>query len=843
MEVSLFKYLKKLDQSGDVLSFMDYSNFDEMLEIDANRDWYRVVYHLEEKYYLPSSEGKYTDFVQYSLDYLIHPDDREEYQSLMMPEVLRERLAASSLPGVVELVMRIRTLDGNWRWVGQILLGDAVKGVPKGKILCYIIDAQNIQDRKDGISRLGRSRRMAKDSLTGLSQRQDFLEQAGDILSAGPSGWILIVIDLEKFKLFNDWYGWEAGNMVLARIGAGLRRDARRGKGIAGYMGNDDFVLLVPQDSIDVQRLFESIHRVVTRYGVSVGFLPSFGITRAEEGISVRNLMDQASLACDFAKKDFKRRIRWFEKDMQEGTEREYLLLSDFQNAIRNNEIYFVLQPQVRASTGEIVGAEALARWKKADGNVIPPFRFIPVLEKSGFVTDLDQYVWDSVAAWIRSWLDRGMPLVPVSINVSQVDIYTIDVPGVLAKLVKKYRLPQNALKVEITESACAEGAGTVRDCVRKLREEGFLVLMDDFGSGYSSLNMLHELEVDVIKLDARFLNMDVKTEKKGINILESIVNMTKMMGLPIVVEGVETKEQLDFLRDLGCSYVQGYYFYRPVPRDEFEKLAGRRNAVDTGGFQFKYNEEFRVREFMDQSIYSDAMLNKILGPVAVFSWHGDEIDIIRFNEQFYDAVGVRDIHERALDIQKYMPGDDAKQLEATLRAAMDDLFNGAEALLNFENPDGSFSRFLLRLFYLGEEGNSRRFYCSARNVTSFTALQAQMELISRYFSGCLIFISDRNGKYSYRVAAQGIEQLGLGRKELEERLNAGTFKDMISPEYLRTLERQSRDAAEGIDFSCYFSVYNTRGRRVNLYMKTEYVDDIGSDVKSLIVITGRQGE
>ena len=255
---------------------------------------------------------------------------------------------------------------------------------------------------------------------------------------------------------------------------------------------------------------------------------------------------------------------------------------------------------------------------------MIPPARFVPILEKYGMVTNLDKYIWEGVCAWLRKWIDAGNTPVPISVNVSQIDIFSIDVPEYFNGLLEKYRLPARLIKIEITESAYVEDTAVVRETVRRLRNLGFLVLMDDFGSGYSSLNMLRSLNVDVIKLDAQFLHISENESRKGISILESIINMAKTMTIPVIVEGVETPEQINFLADLGCRYMQGYYFYRPMPVEEFENLIRDPKNVDLNGFEFKANEQFHTREFLDENVFNDAMLNNILGPVAIYRRKGD---------------------------------------------------------------------------------------------------------------------------------------------------------------------------------------------------------------------------
>lgn len=293
-------------------------------------------------------------------------------------------------------------------------------------------------------------------------------------------------------------------------------------------------------------------------------------------------------------------------------TDEEYHVITKFFQALSQHEVVFYLQPQCRASSGKIVGAEALARWIKPDGTVIPPDEFIPILERRGLISDLDMYIWEEVCRWQRGWIDSGHTPLPVSINVSVADILHTDLPKFFENLTDRYSLERKLIKIEITESSYISNTTLVRDTVHSLREKGFTVLMDDFGSGYSTLNMLKNLNIDIIKLDAQFLRMDESNEEKSIRILESVTNMTKTIGVPIIAEGVETEKQKDFLLDLGCRYIQGYYFYKPMPAADYERLITNPELIDTSGIRFKSNQQFRLRELLDNNIYSDTKNRKL---------------------------------------------------------------------------------------------------------------------------------------------------------------------------------------------------------------------------------------
>lgn len=819
-----------------VLEYLNNSNYDEMLGIDLNGDRYKFLYNIEDKYLVPATEGSFRSFYDYALDQLIHEEDSQAYAEAMDPDTLSQRLARtdSRLPGVLEFQCRVRSPEGGWRWVEQVVVGGEANKLPEGLVYCYVYDIQNIKDREAGVTRVRSHNRAIHDPLTGLLRENDFFNASKAMLNNRSINWMLIVIDLEQFKLFNEWYGRNAGDRVLARIGSGLTKDAEACDGIAGYMGNDDFCLLVPAGRIDPKELYENVHRVIVRFGVSIGFLPSFGISCSNGNTSILNLFDQASLACQHAKQDFKNRIRTFDPSMYNKTAEDYRILSDFQDALKNREITFWLQPQVRASTGNIVGAESLARWIRPNGQMVPPSAFVPVLEKYGFIPDLDKFIWENVCQWSRSCLDRGLPLIPVSVNVSQVDIFTLNVTEHFCALLERYGLPRASVKIEITESACGEDSQKVRDTVQQLREQGFVVLMDDFGTGYSSLNMLHELNIDIIKLDAYFLHLNNTSDRKGMRILESIVNMAKTLTLPIIVEGVETESQKDYLMSLGCRYMQGYFFYKPMPVANFEALIADSDRVDNRGFLFKANDQFRIREFLNDAIYSDAMLNNIIGPAAIYAWHGDAVDIVRFNQQFFETVNAPDFDQRLEGIQQFMPEKDRKRLFELLAQADNDRLNGAGGVMSFARVDGDYSRFLIHFYFLNETDGSKRFYGAARDVTEMAKLGNHMALLSRHSSRSVVFLVRQHGRYSYEVATHGLEStMKLSRERVEAELNDGSFFARIPEESRRRMLRLSRSGGEDRKgYSEALTLTAGDGAPVQLFLRADPVNEPDSDVR-----------
>lgn len=247
--------------------------------------------------------------------------------------------------------------------------------------------------------------------------------------------------------------------------------------------------------------------------------------------------------------------------------------LDDINQAFDNNEFCFYLQPKCNAETGAIVGAEALVRWNHPEYGLVPPGEFIPLLERESMVTRFDLFIWRSVCEMLSRWDGEGRNLVPVSVNVSMTDIEAIDVARVLGDLLDRFSIDARLLQVEITESAIAHNMDVVEETIRDLHARGIAVLMDDFGSAYSSLNMLKDINVDAIKLDMKFVDLNADNAAKGLKIIESVIDMAYQLRLSIIAEGAQTAEQVSKLRELGCMYIQGYYFYRPLTVGKMEDL------------------------------------------------------------------------------------------------------------------------------------------------------------------------------------------------------------------------------------------------------------------------------
>lgn len=676
---------------------------------------------------------------------------------------------------------------------------------------------------------------LKKDPITGLLSEGSFLI-AGEELVKKDHGLALIRIDIQHFSIFEEWFGLEKAQKLLKSIGDYLLNN--KNCLVSGYFGRDDFSLIIRFDQRVIEEIYLDLKDITISLSSSYGFLPALGVYNVDK---IRNLLlglGRALIACDSAKRNINNRIGYYDQDLEVEFEKESEILKDFKEALDNNEITFYLQPQCRISTGQVVGAEALARWIKKDGKMISPATFIPILEKYGFVIDLDKYLWEKIAIYLKDWLDMGRTAVPISVNVSRTDIFAFDIADYFINLCNRHSLPHNLIKIEITESAYIERTEYISALVKRLRTAGFSVLMDDFGSGYSSLNMFSNIEVDAIKLDALFLKFDSKDNSKAVRVLESVVNMAKVISMPIIVEGVETKEQADFLEGLGCRYVQGFYFYRPMPLDDFRNVIRNEKNIDRKGFVAKANEQFRLREFLDQNVYSDNMLNNIIGSVAFYELHDDIVDIVRYNEQFYKAVNVPDFAERLDNIGRFVPEEDKPILLKALKKAIKNRLNGAEACVRFSTINGTLLSFLMHFYHIGTTNGRERFYGSAHNITELQDYKDSLSLVTKYSDDSIILVSRVDNKWKYKVASHGLSKIvGLSAQELEKEMNEGTFiNHLVRHDDLKLLMQSVKDEVDNErDFIRYIEMYDKDNNPIKIELLFHNVKKLANNVSYVL--------
>lgn len=418
------------------------------------------------------------------------------------------------------------------------------------------------------------------DRLTGLYSKEYFYQRVKDILIRNPEQkYDIICSDIENFKLVNDVFGITAGDQLLRNV-AEIYLKFTENKGVCGRLTADRFVCLLEHRWEYDDEMFIRANALINDSANSKNVVTKWGIYHVEDpAISVEQMCDRALLAVNSIKGQYGKYFATYDDKLRSSLLREQAISDCMETALAEGQFEIYLQPKYRIMDNMLSGAEALVRWNHPEWGFQSPAQFIPVFEKNGFITKLDQFVWNQTCAALRDWDDRGYPAINVSVNVSRADIYNADLTNILMDILGKYNLKPERLHLEITESAYTEDPKQIIDTVGSLRKLGFVIEMDDFGSGYSSLNMLNQMSLDILKLDMKFIQSETsKSVNKGI--LHFIMDLARWMNLTVVAEGVETEEQLKRLKDAGCDYAQGYYYAKPIPRAEFEELLKNASVV-----------------------------------------------------------------------------------------------------------------------------------------------------------------------------------------------------------------------------------------------------------------------
>ena len=411
------------------------------------------------------------------------------------------------------------------------------------------------------------------DELTGIYNKQAFYAKTKEMLLDNPDkNFDLLRINIERFKVLNDLFGESTGDKLLRYIGKFLK-EINLPLCVSGRLYADNFVVCYEAGKGDSRRMINTLQMVADSFAINNRTILSFGLYRIDDKtLPVSVMCDRANMALWKAKGNFKNPYCEYDEKMRQQVLKEQKIINAMEMAIQNKEFTLYLQPKYDIEKGTIIGAEALVRWISLENGFISPGDFIPVFENNGFVYEVDKFIWEESCRYLRKWLDEGREVHPISVNVSRIDLYDPKLVQHLVNLREKYQLPSQYLELEITESAYTEDPEQIITITRQLREAGFVILMDDFGTGYSSLNMLKDIQIDVLKLDMGFLKSSDYSAKGG-NILTAILKMAESLKMQTIAEGVETKEQVEFLKSIGCKYVQGFYYSKPLPVDEFEKL------------------------------------------------------------------------------------------------------------------------------------------------------------------------------------------------------------------------------------------------------------------------------
>lgn len=500
--------------------------------------------------------------------------DIDRYHSISM-EILKKMKEDPGLSGLPLIIMsENKDKEADWLFMGAM---DFIpKPYPsKRVILARIQRAIELSEDREIISLTER------DPMTGLFSREYFYRYAVQFDAYHKSmAMDAIVVDVNHFRMINERFGRNIGDEINRQIGANLRGSVAEDGGIVCRRNGDTFLIYCPHRD-DYAEILEKAAVIPAHKDINVrlrmGVYPN-----VDKSLEIERRFDHAKMASDTRRGNYYNRIGFYDKELHDAEIRSEHLLEGFEEAIRQEQFKVYYQPKFDIRRGEPVlnSAEALVRWVHHELGMIRPDQFIPLFEENGLITQMDTYVWRRVARQMAVWKEKYGKLIPVSVNVSRIDMYDPDFVSGITALVREYGISPEEFLLEITESAYTQDSDQIIENVKNLRNAGFLIEMDDFGSGYSSLNMISTLPIDVVKLDMQFIRSAFKTQKDT-RMLEAVIGIADSLNVPTIAEGVETEAQLNALRAMGCDIGQGYFFSKPVPPEDYEHFIEVRMEIE----------------------------------------------------------------------------------------------------------------------------------------------------------------------------------------------------------------------------------------------------------------------
>lgn len=450
---------------------------------------------------------------------------------------------------------------------------------------------------------------------------------------------VFIRLDIDRFQLVNSFFGIEEGDRFLRYLANSLKTDCAGELYTFGRMEADVFAACFAYSAQeDVTDYISVTGERVKAYNRSFDIVPIYGVYYIDDAsLPVSEMLDRASLAAKTCKGNYLNTAAVYESAMTKKLEKEQEIINEMTAALSEKQFCVYLQPKYSLSTNLPDGAEALVRWNHPKKGVILPGEFMPLIEKNGFVSKLDYCVWEMVCALLHDWLAEGVTPLPVSVNVSRVNLYNPNIAELIGGLVKKYGVPPALFQLELTESAYMDNPLLMEKAVEQLHAAGFTILMDDFGSGYSSLSVLKNIEVDVLKIDMRFFEK-TRVSGRGESIIASMIRMAKWLGIPVTAEGVETREQIDFLRSVGCDDVQGFYYARPMPVAQYVAFVREHRTAEVD-YEERY-EGLNPDRFWSLEPEILLLFSDDPSPRAIYEYNEGNIETLRVKKAYKALLG-----------------------------------------------------------------------------------------------------------------------------------------------------------------------------------------------------------
>lgn len=511
------------------------------------------------------------------------------------------------------------------------------------------------------------------DPLTGVYNRNAFFINAQRMIDSNHDvEYAVMRFNIASFKLINDMLGRDVGDRVLICVADSIR-SIMPDNSIYARFHADSFGILVPCGEVDPEFLIETVKNDVKKAGIIPHDMQYYvGVCLiSDNDTRIDDICDHALMACRSITGSFNRHVAYYDDRMRFEMLEEQEICDEAHKALLNGEFCIYYQSVYGITAKRFVSAEALVRWNHPKKGLISPGKFIPIFERNGFIAELDMYVLEQVCVYQHKRNQLGLPPFPISVNVSRTSLYNPNLYDIISGLTDKYGVDPRSFRIEVTETAYNDNPAQLLETIGKLRKKGYPILMDDFGSGYSSLNTLKDIPIDILKLDMKFMQGFEVNSRVG-TIVTSVARMSKWLNTPMLAEGVETKEQYDFLKSIGCAYIQGYYFSKPVCEESFSELIAKTEIIpiDQG------IESYGISEDVNEILGSNAMVSKLIsgvfGGLGIYEINDGRLEVIRVNEGYMQIMGYTPTDykgERYNVWESVFPGDVEKSKQACMEA------------------------------------------------------------------------------------------------------------------------------------------------------------------------------
>ena len=585
---------------------------------------------------------------------------------------------------VVESTLCCNAYNGDTVWV---MLKAQVTDMGDGKAQIYFFVTDITKEKEYEIEL---KLNAYQDPLTGMYNRNAFFLHAGKKMEDKSCDYSVIRINIGSFKLINDIMGREIGDKVLLTIADTLRRIAPKDSIYARYHA-DNFIIFAPTKEIDPDDIHDEIRKDIYISNIVKHDIQIYiGIYKIEEcGVSIEDMVDRAGIACQSINGSYGIHYAYYDESMRRAMVEEQEIRDEGRRAIENQEFVVFYQPVYGIKAKRFVSAEALIRWNHPTKGMISPGKFIPIFERNGFIAELDIYVLEQVCKYHKKRRDSGLPPFPISVNISRMSMYNPQLFDVISDLTEEYGVEPKYFRIEITETAYNDNPAQLLETLNKLRDKCFPVLMDDFGSGYSSLNTLKDIPIDLLKLDMKFMQ-GFESSDRVKSIVTSVARMSRWLNVPMLAEGVETKEQYLFLKGIGCSYIQGYYFSKPISEKEFDSaINSNRSDASDYVLQTAGNAE-EMNGMMDGSSYASNLLSEIFDGYGIYEMNGDRIDVIRVDSGYTRITGFDsdDVTAEDYSIWENIHPDDREKAKKACNQAFK-VTRGVRLIVRFYTKNG----------------------------------------------------------------------------------------------------------------------------------------------------------